>query len=197
MSNFDLGIAFADAAKAQTKLIRWTALFVGLLFAVEFVISRSLFWEMRADEKRRLEAPASNWYQVDRIAIDDAKQFDDPVITRVDREFKFDGKMTMKWDATVFNKHTGALLCFGSGSSANYSKQASINLPVTVLGWWLDRRAPAKQCVVWPFPPGETCLATSWQFTPEPNDFGPYPRKTARHPDACWNTIELKPLERG
>ena len=122
--------------------------------------------------------------------VANAFQGDDPVITDIQREFKFDGRMSMDWTATVFNKASGEILCFGSGSSANYGKGAKIGLPVTVLAWWLDRRKPAEQCVRWPFPPGETCLTTAWKFTPPANEFGPYPQKTARHPDACWQTIQ-------
>lgn len=189
MSDFSLSDAAYRAAWAQRKILRVAVILFCAALLAEYVVGRYWVWTAKQRAIERAAAPASDWFEMGDFRVQDARQGDDPQVTVVERIFKFDGKMTMDWEAAVYVKDTNELLCFGRGFSPNYSKQSTVPLPVDLLAWWLDRREPENQCVTWPFPVGETCVFTKWHFTPPTDQYGEWPQKTTVQKEHCWNTL--------
>lgn len=136
----------------------------------------------------RILTPGTHWFEVTQLEVSDAAQGLDPLITSYDRVFHFTGRMTMRWDAAVYNVDTGQVLCTGAGVSPNYGRKARVQLPVSVVSWWLGKNTTPfdRACSTWPFPVGRTCLVTEWEFTPR--DEGGYWGEKSVTAQACWNT---------
>ena len=198
------GASIAHANRRMYPLLAKMLLMIGVLLVGDYIWWRWDDFEQRQrleaqiqDQQARNAAPGSEWFQVHTIVVPDTARGEPPQITYIDREFRFNGRMTMDWNAAIFrdNGVTHEILCSGEGSSPNYSKKSEIPVPVDLIKWWLGKEK-FEQCQVWPFPPGRTCGYTHWDFTPmrEPDaklnsPILLYPKKRSVAPVFCWETL--------
>lgn len=195
-------IAFRETIDSQLEKIKTfslTVLFISLAIAlVDYAVNRHIKELYQAELSKRFNAPAELWFEVKEIIVHDTPIGFEPFIKGVQREFKFNGKLPMKWEATISHERDGytSILCSGSGSSNNYSKRSILNVPVPMVTFWLGKRE-LKQCEVWPFPKGKTCLNTVRTFYPRrwPNDpldvsLDGFGSKVLESPEVCWTTTD-------
>lgn len=167
----------------------WKVMIFGvlLILLLEVIWSRVEYRMAQAEQEYRSAAPASEWMEVTDVHVSTALVGEDPWIIAMDREYRFEGNMRMDWEVSVFNK-SGSFwtpLCSARGFDSSYSKFTTVPVPVGLLDWWMGIKDPDKQCTQWPFPAGQTCMFTSWWFTPEG-----YPKKTYQDQKRCWQTVE-------
>lgn len=133
--------------------------------------------------------PASLWFEVHRVDIEDTAFGEDPVMV-VDRTINAERPVQGSWTVKVYNATDEDSVCANSGATL-YRPEARIKNPIRLFSWWMAApgQKPENVCLVWPLPPGKYCVLTAWSFYPEG-----YPRpKVVEAPTACF-TVYLPQL---